>query len=131
MLKCEIVSMLWCCALFWSVCLVEVCETRGVRSVMAHFTDLPTEMIVHIFEHIPSRDLWRSVRPVCRLFACIIGDSKMWHLKIRVILSLFIAVFCVAASSEQTYSSTDNMFTLLLHKLLCFASRVLRLNFLR
>uniref|UniRef100_A0A0M3HPH8 F-box domain-containing protein n=2 Tax=Ascaris TaxID=6251 RepID=A0A0M3HPH8_ASCLU len=50
---------------------------------MAHFTDLPTEMIVHIFEHIPSRDLWRSVRPVCRLFACIIGDSKMWHLKIR------------------------------------------------
>uniref|UniRef100_A0A915ATU4 F-box domain-containing protein n=1 Tax=Parascaris univalens TaxID=6257 RepID=A0A915ATU4_PARUN len=55
----------------------------NVRSVMLHFMDLPTEMIVHIFEHVPSRDLWYSVRPVCRLFACIVGDTKMWHLKIR------------------------------------------------
>ncbi|MFH4976427.1 hypothetical protein AB6A40_003136 [Gnathostoma spinigerum] len=50
---------------------------------MSCFELLPYEVVLLIFKHISTRDLWRNVRLVSRYFASILDNDRLWISRIQ------------------------------------------------
>lgn len=47
-------------------------------------TELPQEVLSQIFSHVPSVQLWRVVRNVCKLLYNMLNDDNYWFRRAQV-----------------------------------------------